>query len=444
MRQPCVLLKYGELALKGRNRGRFERRLAQNLRRALDTVEGGDRVRVRPQRGVLVLTAPGHPECVPAVLERVREVVGLSVVQPALRVERTVEAAGDAALELARAARPGGGAATFAMRVRRRSKDFPLRSPELARVLGARVQEELGWPVDLRDPAVEIAVEVDQDEIFVSGERYRGQGGLPVGSSGRALALLSGGFDSPVAAHRAMRRGLRCDFVHFTGAPLTGPSSAYKAYALARELTRFGGDCALYVIPLGKAQRALATAGAGGLQVVAQRRLMVRTADRLAARLRADALVTGDSLGQVSSQTLSNLAAVERAAERPLLRPLLAMDKEEIMAEADRIGTSAISRLPDEDCCSLLMPPSVATRTDHTRLARIEGRLDMDEVVDELLAQAQVLKPGRTEGSAAPDSDSAPSSGSSPDSGSASGSRRNAPAPDGGVRNSLAPGETVG
>ncbi|MFD0542342.1 THUMP domain-containing protein [Streptomyces mexicanus] len=238
MWQPCVLLKYGELMLKGRNRGRFENLLIRNARRALSELPHP--VRVRRRRGLLLLSAPGHPELQTELVARARQLIGVSVVQPAVRVDRTPEAAADAALRLARRARPAATAA-FAVRARRRHKDFPMTSSQLEAHLGDRIHSALGWPVDLTAPEVEIAVEVDLHEIFVSVERYRGLDGLPVGSSGRALALLSGGYDSPVAAFRLMRRGLACDFVHFTGAPLTGPASAYKAYALARRLARFQG-----------------------------------------------------------------------------------------------------------------------------------------------------------------------------------------------------------
>ncbi|MEV5438477.1 tRNA uracil 4-sulfurtransferase ThiI [Streptomyces sp. NPDC052682] len=397
MRQACVLLKHGELALKGRNRERFEHQLIDNVRRALDDLGPG--VRVRRRRGVIVLSAPGRPGLPPTLLERAREIIGVSVVQPALRVDRTPEAAVAAALELAREARPDGSRPRFAVRAKRRHKDFPLSSTQLNALIGAAVNAELGWPVDLSHPDVEMAVEVDRREIFVSAARYSGLGGLPVGCSGRAMALISGGFDSPVAAHRAMRRGLACDFVHFTGAPLTGPSSAYKAYALVRRLARFQSGARLWIVPLGHVQKELSLAGAGSLHVVAQRRLMIRTAERLARAAGAQALVTGDSLGQVSSQTLSNLATVEQAATLPLLRPLLAWDKEEIMAEADRLGTGEISRLPDEDCCSLLAPRSVATRTTASSLERLERRLDVEATVDGLLAKARLLHltPGREE-----------------------------------------------
>ncbi|AXK31603.1 tRNA 4-thiouridine(8) synthase ThiI [Streptomyces armeniacus] len=427
--EPCVLLKYGELALKGRNKWLFERRLRDNVRRAM--AGAGRPVRLRGRRGVLVVCpepalpdAPDAPApadvpdaadapCLPdEIVARAQRVMGVSVVQPALRVPKTPEAAAAAAVHLARTL--GGPAASappsFAVRARRRDKTFPLTSDRLAAYVGESVRTELGWPVDLGGPRVAITVEVDRHEVFVATERLPGQGGLPVGASGRALVLLSGGFDSPVAAYRAMRRGLHCEFVHFTGAPFTGPSSTYKAYALARELGRFQGGARLHTVPMGEAQRALRTAGAGELQIVAQRRLMVRTADRLAERLRAQALVTGDSLGQVSSQTLANLTAVADAARLPLLRPLLGWDKAEIMAEAARIGTADISRLHDEDCCSLLVPPRVTTRAAPAALARLERRTDPDATVDRLLARTRVLLPedtrsGATAGADATESD---------------------------------------
>ena len=196
------------------------------------------------------------------------------------------------------------------------------------------MQKAHGLPVNLKQPDTEIFVEVDQREVFVFTGGQPGQGGLPVGMSGRAVALMSGGIDSPVAAYRMMRRGLRCHFLHFSGMPLTGPESIYKAYALVRGLDRFQGGSRLFVVPFGKTQQALASSGADRLQVMAQRRLMLKTAAALAKRLDAAALVTGDSLGQVSSQTLPNITALDNAVRLPILRPLLGWDKTEIMAEA--------------------------------------------------------------------------------------------------------------
>src|SRR5580698_10995158 len=179
-----------------------------------------------------------------------------------------------------------------------------------------------GWLRSTGYPYTTVHVEVDQREVFVFIEGRAGQGGLPVGMSGRALVLMSGGIDSPVAAYRMMRRGLRCDFLHFSGMPLTGPESVYKAYGLTYQLDRFQGDSRLYVVAFGQAQRRLASSGANRLQIVAQRRLMLKTGEVLARRLGAAALVTGDSLGQVSSQTLANLTALDDAVSLPVLRPL--------------------------------------------------------------------------------------------------------------------------
>jgi thiamine biosynthesis protein ThiI len=194
-----------------------------------------------------------------------------------------------------------------------------------------------------------------------------------------------------------MRRGLKCDFVHFSGEPYTGPESVYKAYAHVRVLDRFQGGSRLFVVPIGSAQRSLAAVGAGRLQVMAQRRLMVRVAGALATREKAGALVTGDSLGQVASQTLPNLAAVEDASTLPLLRPLIAMDKSEIIAEAEDLGTLEISHLPDEDCCKLFAPKLAETRADPAALRRLERLTDAEEAAERLLAAARLLRPGDDE-----------------------------------------------
>jgi tRNA uracil 4-sulfurtransferase len=238
-----------------------------------------------------------------------------------------------------------------------------------------------------------VHVEVDSKELLVSADRLRGAGGLPVGSSGRALVLLSGGLDSPVAAYRMMKRGLRCDFVHFSGRPFTGPESVYKAYALAGRLDRFQGDSRLFVVSFGAAQRRLATAGAGRLQVLSQRRLMVKVASELGRREGAEALVTGDSLGQVASQTLPNLALVEDAAELPLLRPLVDRDKSEIVEIAKQLGTYEISILPDEDCCQLFSSKLAVTRGQTDDLRRIERTADIEEMVDDLVQSAELHHP---------------------------------------------------
>src|SRR3984885_9756149 len=391
--EPCVLLKLGEVVLKGRNRHQFERLLQLNIRAAArDT---GLPVELLPREGVVVLlvaprelTAAEHAAAVDRVAERVSDVPGIVRVCRAVRVAKTPEAAVAAAIELTS---PASGA--FAVRARRRGKRVPVTSSELAVIIGREVQKAHGLPVNLKKPDTEIFVEVDQREVFVFTGGQPGQGGLPVGMSGRAVALMSGGIDSPVAAHRMMRRGVRCPFLHFPGMPLTGPESIYKAYALVRGLDPFQGGSRLFVVPFGKTQQALASSGADRLQIVAQRRLMLKTGEALARRLGGAALITGDSLGQVSSQTLTNLAALDDAVKLPILRPLIGWDKNEIMAEARRIRTLSISELPDQDCCTLLTPRRVETRARIDDLRRIEGRLDAEEIAEQLAATAQEYRP---------------------------------------------------
>jgi thiamine biosynthesis protein ThiI len=381
--QPCVLLKFGELALKGRNRPLFVNALERNLRRL--TADLGP-LEIRHRGGVFIVTSNAPQD---ALVERCLGLPGVSVVQPGVRCERDAAAAADTAVALLRG-RPG---RTFAIRASRRDKRFPLRSIELSRVIGEAVRVRLGLDVDLNDPDLVAYVEVDSKELLVSADRLRGAGGLPVGSSGRALVLLSGGLDSPVAAYRMMKRGLRCDFVHFSGRPFTGPESVYKAYVLAGRLDRFQGDSRLFVVSFGTAQRRLATAGAGRLQVLSQRRLMVKVASALGRREGAEALVTGDSLGQVASQTLPNLAVVEEAAELPLLRPLIDRDKQEIVEMAKRLGTYEISILPDEDCCQLFSSKLAVTRGQPDDLRQIERTADVEELVDTLVGSAELHHP---------------------------------------------------
>ena len=388
--EPCVLLKLGEIVLKGRNRQQFEHILHGNIRAALR--ETGVPVDMRQREAVVLLRVADGESRGPVgwwaaagqIAERVRDVPGIVTVAQPLRVAKTPEAVAAAAVALT-AGKPG----SFAVRARRRDKRFPLTSAQLAVLVGREVQEAHGLPVNLSRPDLTVFIEVDSDEVFVFTEGLPGQGGLPVGMSGRGVALMSGGIDSPVAAYRMMRRGLRCFFLHFSGMPLTGPESIYKAYALVRGLDRFQGGSRLFVVPFGKAQQALASSGADRLQIVAQRRLMLKTGEALARRLGGTALITGDSLGQVSSQTLANLTALDDAVRLPILRPLIGWDKSEIMAEARRIRTLAISELPDQDCCTMLTPRRVETRARIDDLRRIEGRLDAEDLAEELALSAQ-------------------------------------------------------
>jgi tRNA uracil 4-sulfurtransferase len=279
---------------------------------------------------------------------------------------------------------------SFRVMARRADKRFPVPSPEIERVIGARVQALTGWRVDLSRPAFIIRVEVLSNDAFFFFDRQPGIGGLPVGTGGRVLTLLSGGIDSPVAAWRLIRRGCRTHFVHFHSYPILARTSQDKARELVRILTQSQLRSKLYLVPFGAIQQQVVITVPPPLRVVIYRRLMVRIAERIAGMAKAHALVTGDSVGQVASQTIDNLAVVGSVATMPLLRPLIGMSKEEITIDAQRIGTYETSILPDEDCCTLFTPRYPATRASRRLTDQAEAALDVAGLIDRAVAAAEL------------------------------------------------------
>jgi thiamine biosynthesis protein ThiI len=269
---------------------------------------------------------------------------------------------------------------TFAVRPRRADKSFPLTSPELGAVLGAAVVEQVGGRVDLDTPDLEITVEILPRTAYVSGGKRPGPGGLPVTISGRVTCLMSGGIDSPVAAYRMMQRGCRVDFVHFSGMPYTSRASVDKAHDLVEHLTRYQLRSDLWVVPFGEIQSEIVARVPRSHRVVLYRRMMLRIAEALA-QGGARVLVTGESLGQVSSQTLENMQTIAAATSALVLRPLVGMDKNEIIQQATRIGTFATSILPDQDCCSLFTPAHPTTRATLAEVEAAERLLDVADLV---------------------------------------------------------------
>ena len=270
---------------------------------------------------------------------------------------------------------------SFRVTTRRSDKGFPLNSGQIDREVGAAVHAATGVRVDLEEPDLTLWIEVLHDRILYSFDKHPGPGGFPVGSSGRVLALLSGGIDSPVAAWRMMKRGCRAVLAHFHAFPLQDRSTIDKTRELARILTQWQLRTRLLLIPFGPAQQAVVAACPAPLRVVLYRRLMMRIAEALARRHRARALVTGESLGQVASQTLDNMAIIGEATRAPVLRPLVGMDKEEITEQARRIGTFPVSTLPDQDCCQLFVPRHPATAARREEVERAEEALDVPALV---------------------------------------------------------------
>jgi thiamine biosynthesis protein ThiI len=369
----AVVVHYHEISLKGGTRPMFLRHLARNLERATSDV-GPARVRQLTGRIVLELDDGADAD---AVKQRVMRVTGVANCAVAWRVPSTLEAMRPAVLRVIEGRR----FESFRITARRAFKTYPMTSVELNRELGALVQAESGARVDLHDPALTVHVEVLPAETFVYADREPGPGGLPVGASGTVVALLSGGIDSPVAAWRMMKRGCRVVFVHFHSVPYLPPTSQAKARALVERLTAWQYDSRLYVVPFGEIQREVVLVVPAPPRVVTYRRLMLRIAETIAQRHGAGAVVTGESLGQVASQTLQNLARIDEVATGPVLRPLIGMDKLEITAEAQRLGTFEISIEPDADCCTLFVPKHPATRMTPEDVRAAEARLDVARLV---------------------------------------------------------------
>jgi thiamine biosynthesis protein ThiI len=370
-----------EIALKGANRGWFERTLLHNIRAALKGLPVAEIT--LPARVVIRFVEPAEWS---AVFARLSTVFGINGIIPVERAGATYEQLerfiGDHLPDF-----PG---ATFAVRCKRSDKRFPLTSEQVNRRLGEYFIRRTGTPVDLDNPEVTIHVLVQADGLYVYRDRYPGPGGLPVGTSGRVLVLLSGGIDSPVAAYLAMKRGTKAHYVHFHSAPYTSDASVGKVERLVRVLTRHQGASRLAVVPFGDCQREIVSLGPERLRVVLYRRMMLRTAERIARRWRCEALVTGDALNQVASQTLENLAAIDRVAHMPVLRPLISMDKQEIIAAAERAGTYELSLLPHQDCCSFLQPQHPATRTTASACDEAEAPIDVEGWARRLQHEAAV------------------------------------------------------
>jgi thiamine biosynthesis protein ThiI len=371
--RPAVIVHYHEVSLKRGNRPLFLRHLARNLERA--TADVGP-VRLRQLSGRIMLDLAGNPSP-ETVRDRAARVCGVASVALASRVPSVVDAMKDVVGQLV----DGRTFRSFRITARRAFKTYPLTSVELNRELGSFVVDRTGARVDLHHAELEVHVEVMPDETFIYLDRVAGPGGLPVGASGTVAALLSGGIDSPVAAWRMIKRGCRAVLVHFHSAPYLPDTSQRKARALAEQLTQWQYRSQLYLVPFGEIQREIVLSVPGPARVVVYRRMMVRIAEAIARQVGALALVTGESLGQVASQTLQNIARIDEVATMPVFRPLIGTDKLEITAEAQRLGTFEISIEPDQDCCTLFTPRHPATRMSEEATRAVEAGLDIPRLV---------------------------------------------------------------
>ena len=384
----ALVVHYHEIGLKGRNRARFEEQLAGNLRRALRGT-GYRRIRCRAGRITVDFASPA---LVAQAGEKAGRVFGVANVGAGVRVDPEQASIVAAAQELM----PPGSYSSFSVRARRARSTSRLRSSEIERTVGALLQEKSGAAVNLNEPDATLYVELFEDTGIAYRERRRGPGGLPVGSAGKMVALLSGGIDSPVAAWHMMRRGAEVELLHFHGAPYTDSSSVAQAVDLTRLLSRYHLATTLHLVPLGEAQAEIVTHCPARLRVLLYRRLMLRIAAALAVERSAKAIVTGDALGQVASQTLDNLITIDRAVSgTPVLRPLIGFDKIDIVREAEDIGTLSTSNRHHQDCCVLFETRAPLTHAAPRLAEAAERPLDMNALVGKALAdrESRVIEP---------------------------------------------------
>ncbi len=377
-----ILIRYHEVALKKGNRPYFIELLKKNLISSVRDL-GLKEVRKLQARLLLLLSDNVDKE---EVRRRVVAVFGVANFSFVERTPVDLKILKSRILESLN----GRHFNSFRVETKRGDKTFPFTSTEINREVGAAVKEISGARVDLKNAEFVVFIEILSHDAFFGFDKISGPGGLPVGVSGRVVSLISGGIDSPVASYRMMQRGCKLAFVHFHSSPYLDKTSQEKVHELVKILTHHQFSSRLYLVPFGEVQRQIVAAVMRPLRVVLYRRMMIRIADFIASRQRATALVTGESLGQVASQTLQNIAVIEKASTLPILRPLIGMDKQEIVDQARKIGTFEVSVIPDQDCCQLFVPPHPATKAELTEVEEAESQLDLPALTREAAENAEV------------------------------------------------------
>ena len=374
-----LLVRYGEVFLKGANRPHFLKLLTDNVKRAVKPI--GGRVWLSDSR-IYVSDVEDMDECV----RRVRKVFGLYSVSPAIECEKDLDVIAEQCIEMMKGKR-----GSFKVYGKRSDKKFPMNSLEFAAELGGRILESNPrLTVDIHNPQHKLRVEI-RDNCYICCEEIMAVGGLPMGSSGRAALLLSGGIDSPVAGYCMMKRGVRCCAIHFQSPPYTGELARDKVMQLAREMAEYSGGMRVYLVPFTKCQLEIHEKCPEGLGTLITRRFMMRIAQEIAKQNECNALITGESLGQVASQTMESIVCTDAVCEMPVFRPLIGMDKTEIMDIAKRIGTYETSILPYEDCCTVFTPRHPVTKPKLDTMPKAESKLDIEALVKEAVEGTELV-----------------------------------------------------
>ena len=388
MAKELILAKYGEMALKGLNRGTFEDILMKNLRRRLKKFGA---FKLNRAQSTIYMEPLSDTIDLDEVLEQLQCVFGIAALCRACVCEKTMEDISAKAVSYLEEVLQG--ANTFKVEAKRADKAFPLKSPEICAELGGILLD--AYPhlsVDVHHPDVTVMVEIRDTHAFVHGANLKGAGGLPVGSSGKALLLLSGGIDSPVAGYRMARRGVHISAIHYVSPPYTSDRAQEKVEQLCQELTPYCGNIAFFCVPFTEIQEAIKKYCPEEYFTVIMRRLMMEIAQKIAAKDNCLALITGESVGQVASQTMQGIQVINAVCDLPVLRPLAGMDKAEIIERAEKIGTFEISIRPYEDCCTVFVAKHPVTKPRLNYIEKADHKLtELDRLLEEAVANAEII-----------------------------------------------------
>jgi thiamine biosynthesis protein ThiI len=380
-----ILIRFGEISTKGKNRKSFIERLKQNVRLVLKDYPT---LKYFSNRDRMTITLNGvDPE---VLFPHLKQVFGIQSFSLAIKCESRLDDIKTIALQAIKDQyQPGD---TFKVATKRAHKQFELDTNEMNAEIGGHILRNTeGLTVDVRNPDIPLRIEIREEATFLTIRNEKGAGGLPVGSAGKAMLMLSGGFDSPVAGFYAMKRGLSVEAVHFFSPPYTSERAKQKVMDLAKCLSRFGGSMTLHIVPFTKTQELIQKQIPENYTMTATRRLMLQIADRIREKRNGLAIITGESLGQVASQTLESMYAINAVTSTPILRPLIAMDKTEIIEKSREIGTYETSIQPFEDCCTIFTPPSPKTRPKKEKIEHFESFVDFEPLIQEAVDHIETM-----------------------------------------------------
>ncbi|MGG1677711.1 tRNA uracil 4-sulfurtransferase ThiI [Neobacillus sp. NRS-1170] len=380
-----ILIRYGEISTKGRNRNKFIDKLKKSVRIALAPFP---KVKIEASRDRMYVLLNGENGI--EIIEKLKNIFGIQSYSPAIRVEKDVEALKQASFELVKSQFKDG--QTFKITAKRSDKTFELNTDGINQTIGAHLLKNIsGLKVDVKKPDINLRVEVRPDAIYLSSETIQGAGGLPIGSGGKAMLMLSGGIDSPVAGYLSMKRGLEIEAVHFFSPPFTSERSKEKVIDLSKNLAGIFGSITLHIVHFTDIQQAIREQVPENYTMTSTRRMMLRITDEIRKKQEGLAIITGESLGQVASQTLESMYAINEVTNTPILRPLISMDKTDIIKIAEEIDTLDISIRPFEDCCTIFVPSSPKTKPKREKVNQYESFFDFEPLIQEAVQEVETL-----------------------------------------------------